>query len=97
MPKLISKNELSWTPCGYRNFSLGSTATGIPNLPADAIMAIIHVEGISCRWRDDGIAPSASVGMPLTSITPFTYFGDLSALSFISSGGTVNISLSLYS
>lgn len=56
-------------------------------------MAIITPEAQNCRWRDDGTAPTASVGMPIYVGTTFMYDGDLTAIKFINmvSGGKVNV------
>ena len=55
--------------------------------------AIIHCSGQAVRWRDDGVAPTASVGMYLPVNQPFVYSGNLHALQFIEvvAGATVDI------
>ncbi len=52
--------------------------------PRGAISVILQAEDQNVRWRDDGVAPTATVGM-LLRITdpPFEYFGNLSALQVI--------------
>ena len=56
--------------------------------------ALITPEGQAVRWRDDGTAPSASVGMPLAAGVTLQYDGDLSKIKFIeqTSGAILNIS-----
>jgi hypothetical protein len=46
------------------------------------------------RWRDDGVAPSTSVGMPVAVGVPLQYDGDLTKIRFIqqSASGILNIS-----
>ena len=58
--------------------------------------AVIVAETVSCRWRDDGTDPSATVGMPLPVMTRFEYDGDLRKIKFAGAAGTqsiVNVSL----
>ena len=53
-----------------------------------------QAEGQIVRYRDDGVAPTSSVGMPIAaSATPFEYTGTLSKLRFIeaTSGGKINV------
>jgi len=64
---------------------------GIPNF------AYISVDGASARWRDDGVAPTTSVGMPmLTTSPPMAYDGELGEFQIIgavaSGAATVNVS-----
>ena len=55
--------------------------------------AIIHCSGQAIRWRDDGVAPTANVGMHLPIGQPLVYNGNLHALQFIEvvAGATVDI------
>ena len=39
--------------------------------------------GGGIRWRDDGIAPTASVGMPVAENGVLEYDGDLNKIRFI--------------
>lgn len=56
---------------GYRQFTAGqidastllSAITG--GIPAGAIMVLISPEAQAIRYRDDGVAPTATVGQPL--------------------------------
>lgn len=47
--------------------------------------ALIRATGGNVYWRDDGVAPTATVGMPLltTDVQPWEYWGDLSAIQFV--------------
>ncbi len=81
------------TPLGYQQItSLSSAKTLSP--PAGAVAAVIYVEAKDVRWRDDGTAPTASVGIPVASGRAFQYAADLSAISFIeqASGAILNVS-----
>lgn len=70
-------------PAGYEALTVSSTAKG-GTIPTGATGALITVESADVRWRDDGVAPTATVGNPITAgDPPFFYTGDLSALRFI--------------
>ena len=93
--------EGTLTPLGYaQHTSLGTAillsatpAAGVA-LPAGARLAVISCTAQAVRWRDDGTAPTATVGMPLAVGVQFTYSGDLSAIKFIeqASGAVLNVS-----
>lgn len=70
------------------------TSAGIP-LGATAV--VISVETAGVRWRDDGSAPTATVGMPIAAATvPYLYNGTLSALRFIAQSGSPILSAAFY-
>jgi hypothetical protein len=78
--------------------ALSACTGGIPN---GAQYALICNEGTAARWRDDGIAPTASVGEPLgtgTAIAPICagFSTTLSALQFIAESGTATLDISFY-
>jgi len=89
-------------PLGYSqiaNATLAS-ATGIvlPTPPRDtqAGYAVIQCNGGVVRWRDDGTAPTATVGMSIPSGGELDYVGELSAIKFISSSGTPILDVAIY-
>ena len=59
-------------------------------------MALIIPELQGVRWRDDGVAPTASVGMPLAVGTSLSYDGDLKAIRFIQQAATGYINVCYY-
>lgn len=82
-----------WRPLGFEQISDVSTAKFL-TVPDGAIMALIQVETSDVRWRDDGTAPTDSVGMLLTADgQPLEYNGDLSKIRLIDtdSGASVNV------
>ena len=67
-----------------------------------ATFAVVQVEGQTARWRDDGTAPTASVGQPLSALTPI-YFSSqavggapLVAVQFIPETGSMTIDACFY-
>jgi hypothetical protein len=48
------------------------------------------------RWRDDGTAPTASIGMPLAIGVSLSYDGDLKAIRFIEVLASANLNVSYY-
>lgn len=59
--------------------------------------AFIVAEGNDIRWRDDGTAPTASVGMILIRNNVLSYDGDLSKIQFIQTGASAKLNVSYYS
>lgn len=84
----------STTTClGYQQITSLTSSTAL-TVPAGASMAVIVPEGQALRWRDDGVAPTATVGMPVYVGAVLNYDGDLKLIRFIqqSSGGILNVS-----
>lgn len=79
-------------PLGYQQITSLSAAAGL-TVPAGANRASITAEAQTIRWRDDGTAPTASIGMPISAGNGMWYVGNLAALQFIqaTSGGILNI------
>ena len=60
-------------------------------------IAIITPEGQAVRWRDDGVAPTASVGMPLAVGVTLQYDGDINQIQFIEQTGGAKLNITYYS
>ena len=85
---------------GYQQITSLSSATkltvpqkDLQGLAGTPRIAIITAEAQGVRWRDDGVAPTASVGMPLAAGVTLQYDGDLSQIQFIqqTSGAIINV------
>lgn len=84
------------TQClGYQQIVGPSSSTAL-TVPAGATLALIVAETQAVRWRDDGTAPTASVGMPLAVGISLSYDGDLKAIRFIQSAATATLNVSYY-
>jgi hypothetical protein len=90
------------TTClGYQQITSLSASTGL-TIPSTSpmglaimpVLAVIIAENAAVRWRDDGVAPTAGIGMPLSAGTTFLYDGDLNRIRFIqqTAGAVINIS-----
>jgi hypothetical protein len=66
-------------------------------LNARPVFALIIAEGAPVRWRDDGTAPTASVGMPLAIGVPLQYDGVLTKIRFIEQSASAKLNISYYS
>jgi hypothetical protein len=100
----LSTKQGSLTPLGYCQLSVTSaaqTSTCSGGIPSGTVWALICNEGAAARWRDDGTAPTTSVGMPVgtgTAGSPacFNYFGNFAALDWIAQTGTSVLDFSFY-
>jgi hypothetical protein len=97
----MTMNIKAVTTCfGYQQITVNTakTLTVPTNAPdglnARPVFALIVAEVAGVRWRDDGTAPTASVGMPLAVGVPLQYDGDLTKIQFIqqSAGAIINVS-----
>ena len=83
----------STTNClGYQQITSLSSSTAL-TVPAGATLALIVPETQTVRWRDDGTAPTSTVGVPVLANTSFSYDGDLQKIRFIqtASGAVLNV------
>jgi hypothetical protein len=83
---------------GYQQITSLSSATSL-TVPDGCFMAIITPETQGVRWRDDGTAPTASVGMPLSAGASFKYTGGydgLKALKFIEQAASAKLNVAYY-
>ena len=84
----------STTNClGYQQITSLSSSTAL-TVPTGATMALIVPETQNVRWRDDGVAPTASVGMLVVANSSMSYDGDLQKIRFIAAtaGAVLNVS-----
>jgi hypothetical protein len=87
-------NPFGSTPRGFQQITNLGSAVGMTVPATGASFAVILAEAQNVRWRDDGVAPTAGVGMLLEAGVEFTYQGDLSAVRFIevTAGAKLNVS-----
>ena len=101
----MTANVKAITCClGYQQLDSVSSATGL-TVPAldpltgmdmKANFALIVAEAQDVRWRDDGTAPTSTVGMLLKTGVIFQYDGDLKKIKFIETAGSAKVNISYY-
>lgn len=81
------------TNCGFQQIATLTTAQSL-TVPAGSRAARIHADTQAIRWRDDGTAPTATVGMRLPVGAELYYDGEFSKLQLIEevAGAKANIS-----
>lgn len=91
------------TRLGYQQITSLSSSTGltVPQVDLNGLackpsIAIITAESQGVRWRDDDVAPTASVGMPLASGSTLQYDGDLTKIRFIEQTASAKINVTYY-
>ena len=80
---------------GYQQITSLSASAAL-TVPVGATMALIVAETQAVRWRDDGTAPTSSVGMPLAVGVSLSYDGDLKAIRFIQQAVSATLNVSYY-
>lgn len=93
---LLKQTSGNSNSLGFASLALGASAVGLPNIPAGATSAVIVAETNAARWRDDGTAPTAAVGMNLAVGQVLTYDRPLAALKLISQSATCNLTITYY-
>lgn len=100
----MGMNLKTITSClGYQQITdvSASTALTVPSTDTNGslqkpVLAVIIAETQAVRWRDDGVAPSATVGMPLAVGGSFLYDGDLTKIRFFEQAGGAKLNVSYY-
>jgi len=101
----VATNVKAITSClGYQQLGTLTSSIGLTvpvrdpstGLTVKANFALITPESKGVRWRDDGVAPTASVGMPLAAGVTLQYDGDLSKIQFIEQEATAKLNISYY-
>lgn len=90
-------------PLGYCQLTATGSAAQLSTcsggIPTRSVWAVICVETANIRWRDDGVAPTASVGMPLGPTAPaacLDYSGTFNTFQFIAQSGSPVLNVSFY-
>jgi hypothetical protein len=100
----MAVNLKAVTSClGYQQITSLSSASGL-TVPVNdklgnrqqATFALITPEAQAVRWRDDGVDPTSSVGMPLAVGVTLQYDGDLTKIKFIEQVGGAKLNISYY-
>lgn len=91
------------TRLGYQQITSlsGATSLTVPTTDLNGLnckpaIAFITPEAQAVRWRDDNVAPTATVGMPLAVGVTLQYDGDLTKIKFIEQAGGAKLNISYY-
>ena len=91
------------TRLGYQQITTLTSAVGLTvptrdlnGLSCKPAIAIITPLTANVRWRDDGVDPTAAIGMPLAAGVTLQYDGDLTKIKFIQNGGTAELNITYY-
>ena len=83
-------------PLGYQQITVNGTAVSL-TVPTGAAAVVVRAETQNIRWRDDGVAPTASTGFLMNSTdAPYVFGGALAALQFINTGSSTSLDVSYY-
>lgn len=93
----VTTPGLPMVPLGYCQLTsidastLISTCAG--GIPTGTNYALLVPEAQAIRYRDDGVAPTATVGFPVPAASVFLYAGTMTAVRVISqvAGAKLNI------
>ena len=83
------------TPLGYQQITVLTASTAL-TVPTGATYAIIMPEAQAVRFRDDGVAPTATVGFPLQIGAELVSSGNLAAIRFIQQAASAILNVSYY-
>ena len=87
-------------PAYYRYTSLGTARTFATmaggSMPAGATRVLVQPETQSVRWRDDGTAPTATVGNLIPANTVVEFGGKLASVQIIETAGSATVNLNFY-
>jgi hypothetical protein len=102
----ISQFQSYRRPIGYQQISAATLATSthltlptqINGQPINLAVIQCNVAATSVRWRDDGTAPTATVGMVIGGTVSFEldYTGDLTIIQFIVAVGAPILDITYY-
>jgi hypothetical protein len=84
------------TPLGFVQMTGMSGSTALTSIPTGAKLALIQAEAQTIRWRDDGTAPTASIGMTIAATVMLVYDGNLSRIRLIEATGGAIANVSYY-
>lgn len=83
------------TPKGYQQIVGAASSTAL-TVPSGSTSAVLMFSGGDVRMRDDGVAPTASVGFLFKAGYPVVYAGSLSALRLIQTSAAVTVDVLFY-
>lgn len=99
-PAQVTTPGLPIVPLGYCQLATLTASTLLSScsggIPTGATAAYIQAEAQAVRYRDDGTAPTASVGMPIASGGSIYYAGTLTAVRVIEQTASAKLNVLFY-
>ena len=90
------RNYTQDKPLGYQQIA-GLVAATALTVPAGAVICIITPESQAVRWRDDGVAPTATVGYPLSVGAELECTTqNMAGIQFIQQAATATLNITYY-
>jgi hypothetical protein len=85
-------------PLGHAQLTSLAAAASLPAIPTDARYVWLQAETNNVRWRDDGVDPTAAVGMLLSKDSDGFWYtaGPLSALKLIETTASAKVNVAYY-
>lgn len=91
---------LPLVPLGYCQLTNLSASIGLSScangIPANATLIIFTPSAAAIRYRDDAIAPTATIGQPVAIGTQVTYNTSISGIRFIQQAASGVLDVSFY-
>ena len=75
---------------------VGAAASTALTVPAGTSLAVVQCTSVAVRYRDDGTAPTSTIGMLLTINQYYTFESSLSMLRFIETSASTVLNVSYY-
>lgn len=92
----VAVRSANYTPKGYQQIVSPAASTPL-TVPTGATVAIIQNNGAQpARWRDDGTAPTTTLGQRIAAGDTLTYDGTLTAFRVIQEAAGVTLDVLYY-
>jgi len=82
-------------PISFQQITTVSASIGL-TVPDKTVLAVIQPEAQNVRYRDDGVAPTAAIGMKLIANDFLFYTGDMAAIRFIEEAASAKLNITYY-
>lgn len=82
---------------GYTQITNLSAAVGVGTIPAGTETVVLQAQTQNVRYRDDGTAASATVGMILVALTMYEFtVAQVASMSFFETAASGALNISFY-
>lgn len=95
MPNTVAAIEGSVVPKGYQQITSLSASTPLI-VPDGSVFAMITPSTQAIRYRDDGTAPTATIGYPIAVGQTLKYTGGLTAIRLIQQTASASVDIAYY-